>query len=82
MYNTILKYKENKNRNITIMNQEKMEQLNLQSQKLTIDYFSFNIPGSIQKDYLRKVVLYLFEFFGFNGTFKREQLDQKNFFFE
>ena len=46
------------------------------------DYFSFNIPGSIQKDYLRKVVLYLFEFFGFNGTFKREQLDQKNFFFE
>lgn len=50
MYNIILKYKENKNRNITTMNQVKMEQLNLQSQKLTIDYFSFNIPGLLQKD--------------------------------
>jgi hypothetical protein len=55
------------------MNQEKMEQLNLQSQKLTIDYLSFNIPGFFQKDYLRKVALYLFESFGFNATFKREQ---------
>jgi hypothetical protein len=81
MYNTILKYKENKNRNITIMNQGKMEQLNLQSQKLTIDYLSFNIPGFLQKDYLRKVALYLFESFGFNATFKREQLDQKETFF-
>ena len=63
------------------MNQEKIEQLNLQSQKLTIDYFSFNIPGSLQKDYLRKVALYLFESFGFNATFKREQLDQKETFF-
>ena len=58
-----------------------MEQLNLQSQKLTIDYFSFNIFGFFQKDYLRKVALYLFESFGFNATFKREQLDQKETFF-
>ena len=76
-----MKYKENKSRNLTIVNQEKMEQLNLQSQKLTIDYFSFNIFGFFQKDYLRKVALYLFESFGFNATFKREQLDQKETFF-
>jgi hypothetical protein len=72
MYNTVLKYKENKNRNISIMDQEKMEQFNLQSQKLTIDYFSFNILGFFQKNYLRKVTFYLFESFGFNVTFKRE----------
>jgi hypothetical protein len=58
-----------------------MEQLNLQSQKLTIHYFSFNISGSLQKDYLRKIALYLFESFGFNATFKREQLKQKETFF-
>lgn len=58
-----------------------MKQLNLQSQKLTIHYFSFNIPGFLQKDYLRKIALYLFKSFGFNATFKREQLDQKETFF-
>ena len=58
-----------------------MEQLNLQSQELTIHYFSFNISGSLQKDYLRKIALYLFESFGFNATFKREQLNQKETFF-
>ena len=63
------------------MNQGKMEQLNLQSQKLTIHYLSFNIRGYLQKDYLRKIAFYLFESFGFNATFKREQLDQKETFF-
>ena len=58
-----------------------MEQLNLQSQKLTIHYFSFNISGFLQKDYLRNIALYLFESFGFNATFKRGQLNQKETFF-
>lgn len=58
-----------------------MEQLNLQSQKLAIHYFSFNISGSLQKDYLRKIALYLFKSFGFNATFKRDQLKQKETFF-
>ena len=58
-----------------------MEQLNLQSQNLTIHYFSFNISGSLQKDYLRKIAFYLFESFGFNSTFKRKQLDQRETFF-
>lgn len=58
-----------------------MTQLNLQSQKLTIHYFSFNINSFLQKDYLRKIAFYFFESFGFNATFKREQLDQKETFF-
>ena len=58
-----------------------MEQLNLQSQNLTIHYFSFNISGSFQKDYLRKIAFYLFKSFGFNSTFKRKQLDQRETFF-
>lgn len=58
-----------------------MEQLNLQSQNLTIHYFSFNISGSLQKDYLRKIAFYLFKSFGFNSTFKRKQLDQRETFF-
>ena len=61
-----------KNRNTIIINQGKMKQLNLRSQKLTIDYFSFNIPSFLQKDYLRKIALYLFKSFGLNATFKRE----------
>ena len=51
------------------------------SQKLAIDYFSFNISGSLQKDYLRKIAFYLFKSFGFNATFKRDQLQQKETFF-
>jgi hypothetical protein len=58
-----------------------MEELNLQSQNLTIHYFSFNISGSLQKDYLRKIAFYLFESFGFNSTFLRKQLNQRETFF-
>lgn len=58
-----------------------MKQLNLQSQKLAIHYFSFNISGSLQKDYIRKIAFYLFKSFGFNATFKRDQLGQKGTFF-
>jgi hypothetical protein len=58
-----------------------MEQLNLQSQKLAIHYFSFNISGSLQKDYLRKIAFYLFKSFGFNATFKIDQQEQKETFF-
>lgn len=58
-----------------------MEQINLQSHNLTIHYFSFNISGSLQKDYLRKRAYYIFKSFGFNSTFKRKQLDQKETFF-
>ena len=58
-----------------------MKQLNLQSQNLTIHYFSFNIDGSLQLTYLRKIAAYLFESFGFNATFTREQLDQRETFF-
>ena len=63
------------------INQDKMKQFNLQSQKLIIHYFSFNINCSIQKDSLRKIDLYLFESFGFNVTFEREQLNQNETFF-
>lgn len=59
-----------------------MEQLNLQSQNLTIHYFSFNISGSLQKEYLRKIASYLFESFGFNATFKRDQFYDYNFPFQ
>jgi hypothetical protein len=58
-----------------------MKQLNLQSQNLTIHYFSFNIDGSLQLAYLRKIAAYRFEYFGFTATFRREQLDQRETFF-
>ena len=58
-----------------------MEQLNLQSQNLTIHYFSFTIPGPLNEDYLRKIASYFFESFGFNAIFKRKQLDQRETFF-
>lgn len=53
----------------------KQNKLNFESEGLTVDYVSFNIQGSLQKDYLRKIAFYLFESFGFNSTFKRKQLD-------
>lgn len=59
----------------------KQNKFTFQSENLTLHYFSFNIQGSLQKDYLRKIALYLFESFGFNSTFKRKQLEQTETFF-
>jgi predicted AAA+ superfamily ATPase len=60
------------------MNQNK---LSFESENLVVDYISFNSKGFFQEEYLQKIASYLCESFGFNATFKREELDQKETFF-
>lgn len=49
------------------MNQNK---LSFESEKLVVDYISFNIPGSNNTESIAK---YLFEKFNFNSTFAKGQ---------
>ena len=48
----------------------KQNKLSFESEKLVVDYISFNIPGSNNTESIAK---YLFEKFNFNSTFAKGQ---------
>lgn len=54
----------------------KQNKLTFQSENLVVDYISFNIQGYIQSAYIQKIASYLFESFGFNSTFTKDDPTQ------
>ena len=49
----------------------KQNKLSFESEKLVVDYISFNIQGLIDRKQVERIAKYLFQIFGFNSTFAK-----------
>ena len=49
----------------------KHNKLSFESEKLVVDYISFNIQGLIDRKQVKRIAKYLFQIFGFNSTFAK-----------